>query len=192
MMGRPMLRRISLPLALAALFLVPMFGPAALCSCGGPASPEPVPTDPGAPAPAAAAEPSVAPAPVSEPLPAAAEPAALPDFSDPSFTRTTSATGRFVVAWRPTPAPIPRNEEFTLEVWLLFDDKPRHVTQLAVSGWMPDHGHGMLRTARAEPQADGSYRIADMLLHMRGHWLVIFDVLEGNLSERAEHSLELR
>lgn len=187
-----MLRRILTPLALAALFLLPGLAPGALCSCGGPARPEPAPE--ATPAPAAPS--TETPAPAEEPAPAvetpAAPAAALPDFSDPSFTRTPSATGRFVVAWRPTPAPIPRNEEFALEAWLLFDGQPRHVTQLAVSGWMPDHGHGMLRTARAEPQADGSYRIADLLLHMRGHWLLIFDVLEESLSERAEHSLELR
>lgn len=57
---------------------------------------------------------------------------------------------------------------------------------------MPDHGHGMLRSVRPEARPDGSYHVDNLLLHMRGHWLLIFDVLEGSLSERAEHSLELR
>lgn len=187
-----MLRRILTPLALAALFLLPGLAPGALCSCGGPARPEPAPE--ATPAPAAPS--TEAPAPAAEAAPAvetpAAPPAALPDFSDPSFTRTPSATGAFVVAWRPTPAPIPRNEEFALEAWLLFDGQPRQVSQLGVSGWMPDHGHGMLRSVRPEARPDGSYHVDNLLLHMRGHWLLIFDVLEGSLSERAEHSLELR
>ena len=183
-----MLRRILAPLALAMLLLWPTLGSGALCSCGGPARPGPAATPAGA-----EARPEPPPAPAPAPAPAAAEPAAgRPDFSDPSFFRTPSATGAFVVAWRPTPAPIPRNEEFALEVWLLFDGEPRHVSQLGVTGWMPDHGHGMLRTVRPEARPDGSYRVENVLLHMRGHWLLIFDVLEGTLAERAEHSLELR
>ena len=187
-----MLRRILTPLALAALFLLPGFAPGALCSCGGPARPEPEPAATPGPVSPAVAEP----APTAETPPAdaapAAQPAGLPDFSDPSFTRTPSATGAFVVAWRSTPAAIPRNEEFALDVWLLFDGQPRQVSQLGISGWMPDHGHGMLRSVRAEPRPDGSYHVDNMLLHMRGNWLLIFDVLEGTLAERAEHSFELR
>jgi len=185
-----MLRRILTPLALAALLLLPWLGPGALCSCGGPARPEPAPA-PAVEGAAAPAQPAAAPA--AEPAPTeTAPPAALPDFSDPSFTRTPSATGAFVVAWRSTPAQIPRNEDFALEVWLLFDGKPRHTSQLGVSGWMPDHGHGMLRSVRAESRPDGSYHVDNLLLHMRGNWLLIFDVLDGSLAERAEHSLELR
>ena len=56
---------------------------------------------------------------------------------------------------------------------------------------MPAHGHGMLRQVQPEARPDGSYRVENMLLHMRGQWLLVFDALDGNLSERAEHALEL-
>ena len=123
--------------------------------------------------------------------PASDAPAALPDFSDASWTRTPSAAGKYLVVWRPDHAPLPRNEDFALELWVFVDGQPQHVTQLGISAWMPEHGHGMLRQVKAEPRPDGSYRVENMLLHMRGQWRIVFDVLEGTLSERAEHALEL-
>jgi len=189
MMSRPMSfpRRILLPLGVCALAFAAWSGGGALCSCGGPERPRET-SAPGASEPRVD---EVAPPAAPTPEPAEDAPAALPDFSDPSWTRTPSAEGKYLVVWRPEPAPLPRNEDFALEVWILIDGQPQHVTQLGVSAWMPDHGHGMLRTVKAEPRPDGSYRVEHMLLHMRGQWLVVFDVLEGTLSERAEHALEL-
>jgi hypothetical protein len=171
-------RRFWTPLAVTTLLGSLWIGERVLCSCGGPSAP-PTATD--------SAPTEAAPAPNASPE----APPALPDFSDPSWTRTPSASGQYLIAWRPAPAPIARNQDFALDVWVLEDGAPRNVTGLAVSAWMPDHGHGMLRAVRPEARPDGSYRVENMLLHMRGHWLIVFDLLEGTLSERAEHSLEL-
>lgn len=122
---------------------------------------------------------------------AALERAQLPDFSDPSWTRTESRLGRYLVCWRPLTGQVPRNEDFTLEVWVLRDGAPVRDALLAVNAWMPDHGHGMLRRPTAEAQPDGSFRILGMLLHMRGHWQLMFEVAEQGLSETAECALEL-
>ncbi len=129
-------------------------------------------------------EPSLAPDP-----PEAA--ATLPDFSDPTWTRVPSRAGKFLVCWRSLTGSVPRNEDFELEAWVLRDGQPAREAQLTVSAWMPDHGHGMLRQPRAEMRADGSFRVEGMLLHMRGHWQLFFEVLEGNLSETAECALDL-
>jgi len=177
-----LLGRLGQPLAVAGLVALLWLGESALCSCGGPSAP----LAPAAPA----STDTPAPAPDGERTAAPARPA-LPDLSDPSWTRTPSATGAYLFVWRPEPAPIVRNQDFALELWVLDDGVPCHLTGLGISAWMPEHGHGMLRTVKAEPQADGSYRVENMLLHMRGSWVLVFDLLEGTLSERAEHALEL-
>jgi hypothetical protein len=139
----------------------------------------------------AAPEPEAA----GSPLPSSAghptPPAALPDFTDPSWTRVTSRGGRYLVCWRALDGRVPRNEDFELEVWVLRDGKSVEDALLSVSAWMPDHGHGMLRQPKAEARADGGFRIPGMLLHMRGHWQVFFEVLEGTLAETAECAVDL-
>jgi YtkA-like protein len=182
----PLPRRLRTPIV--GLFLTAAcLGPAEGgdgCACR--AEPEPASALP------ASTEPSSAtPAPVPLLLESSATPPALPDFSDPSWTRVPSRAGAYLVCWRPEGGKVPRNEDFTLEVWVLRDGAPVRDGQLSVSAWMPDHGHGMLRTPRSTVQSDGSFRIEGMLLHMRGHWQVFFEVLEGNLAETAECALDL-
>lgn len=118
-------------------------------------------------------------------------PLSLPDFTDPAWTRVPSRAGKYLVCWRSLTGSVPRNEDFELEAWVLRDGQPAQEAHLTVSAWMPDHGHGMLRQPRAEARADGSFRVEGMLLHMRGHWQLFFEVLEGHLSETAECALDL-
>ena len=146
-----------------------------------------------------AAEPELAPlAPIST-APAAVEPpvgpaqpaAALPDFSAPGWNQVDSRAGTYRVHWRSNAGKIPRNEDFELEVWVLRDGAPAKDVHLDVHAWMPDHGHGMLRKTRPEPQPDGSFRVQGMLFHMRGHWKLFFDLLEGTVAETAECAIDL-
>ncbi len=156
------------------------------CAC----RPEPPPD--AADSPSAAPEAAAQVAPPAAALPEAARaPAALPDFDDPAWTRVPSRAGRYLVCWRTPRGKVPRNEDFTLEVWVLRDGAPVGEAELAVNGWMPDHGHGMLRLPRTQRSADGSFLVEGMLLHMRGLWQLRFDVLEGPLAETAECELEL-
>lgn len=175
-------RRLWSPLAVGALLGAIWFGERALCSCGGPSAPP--------------AETAGVKEPVAAPVAAAAAPADVPvatapDLSDPSWTRTPSAEGKYLFVWRPDPAPLVRNSDFALDLWILADGAPLQPTSVNVSAWMPEHGHGMLRSVRPEARPDGSYRVENMLLHMRGKWLLVFDLLVGTLSERGEHALEL-
>ncbi len=126
-----------------------------------------------------------------QPAPATELEVALPDFADPLWTRVPSRAGRYLVCWRSLGGQVPRNQDFELEVWVLHAGKPVRDALLGVSAWMPDHGHGMLRQVRPEARGDGSFRVEGMLLHMRGHWLLRFDVLEDTLSETAECALDL-
>lgn len=116
---------------------------------------------------------------------------ALPDFAEPQWTRVPSRAGQYLVCWRSLTGQVPRNHDFELEVWVLRDGQPVRDALLGVSAWMPDHAHGMLRQVRPEARGDGSFRVEGMLLHMRGHWQLRFDVLEDALSETAECALDL-
>ena len=117
--------------------------------------------------------------------------ATLPDFSAPGWNEVVSRAGTYRVHWRTPSGKIPRNEDFELEVWILRDGAPARDVHLDVHAWMPDHGHGMLRKTRPEAQPDGSFRVQGMLLHMRGHWKLFFDLLEGTVAETAECALDL-
>lgn len=97
-----------------------------------------------------------------------------------------------MVCWRSLSDEVPRNQDFALEVWVLEQGRPVDGAQLTVSGRMPEHGHGMLRAPRSLVQADGSYLVEGMLLHMRGHWQLRFDVFHGTHSDVAESSFDLR
>jgi hypothetical protein len=162
-----------------ALALLATLGTALLGACGTRAPEE---------AAAVAAESTLS---RGEPPPAPAAAPALPDFTTPEWTRVTSRAGTYLVCWRSEPRTIPRNADFELDVWVLRDGAPVADAILTVSGFMPEHGHGLLRAPRAERQEDGSYRVTGMLLHMRGHWQLLFEVLEGSLAETAECALEV-
>lgn len=157
------------------------------CACGperpAPAS-EVAGTHPAGAQVLAASEPGASP-------PASTAVAPLPDFADPSWVRVPSRAGKYLVCWRSLAGSVPRNQDFELEAWVLRDGTPVRDAELTVSAWMPDHGHGMLRQPHAEVRSDGSFRVAGMLLHMRGHWQLFFEVLEGSLSETAECALDL-
>ena len=142
----------------------------------------------GAPAPEAVAESS------SEEQAASGEKPRSPSspLSDPRFRQMVTREGRFVVCWRPLSGEVPRNEDFVLEAWIFEDGRPVIGAQLTVQGRMPEHGHGMLRAPRTIAQGDGSYRVEGMLLHMRGHWQLLFDVGRGSQSDVAECGLDLR
>ncbi len=107
-----------------------------------------------------------------------------------------SRGGKFLVRWRSTTGEIPKNKHFELDVWLFRVEEdgaftPLPGATLVVAGWMPDHGHGMVRRPGATEEEPGHYRVAGMLLHMAGSWKVFFDVIDDGYSERTEFDLEL-
>lgn len=91
----------------------------------------------------------------------------------------TSPDGLHTIFWRPTEGEdIPKNEEFALEVRLEKNGEAVSGAALSVRGWMPDHQHGMARQPRVSELGGGRYRVDGMLLHMRGHWQLFFDVTD--------------
>ena len=81
---------------------------------------------------------------------------------------------------------IPLNEPFELGVNLRAGDDPERLLPgrtLLVEGWMPGHGHGMLRQSQVDDLGDGRYRVRGMLFHMPGEWELRIKVIETRLEE---------
>ena len=119
-----------------------------------------------------------------------AEPADAPKTPAPwdGSVACTSNAGSYVVHYRPAPDPIPDNEPFGLEVWVLDDagEAPQAGVELEVDAGMPAHGHGMNRVPRVEPSGEGHFLVTGMLFHMPGAWEMYFDVTRGARTERAQ------
>ncbi len=104
----------------------------------------------------------------------------------------TSASGRYTVRWRAVEGAVPMNEPFELEVLLEADGAPAPGAHIVVRGWMPDHGHGMLRNPEVIDRGDGSYLVRGMLLHMTGLWQLFVDVYEpGERKDRTTFEVVL-
>jgi len=130
-----------------------------------------------------------------EPAPAAPAVAAAAELDarrDPAFRVAASRGGTFTAGWRALGVGLRKNEYLELEVFLFEGERPLSGAQLAVSGWMPDHGHGLVAFPRVTEAGAGRYLVAGLLLHMRGQWQLFFDVERGGYSERIEFELELR
>lgn len=132
-----------------------------------------------------------APIPAADPLAAETSPSTPSPLEDPAFERLTSVGGRYVVCWRAESGALPRNQDCALEVWVFEDGKPVPGLVISVRGWMPEHGHGMLRVPRTIDQGDGSYRVEGVLLHMRGRWQLAFDLLRGAEADVATSEFQL-
>lgn len=103
----------------------------------------------------------------------------------------TGDDGLFDLAWRPVGGTVPRNEVFKLEVMLLRDGQLLAGPQVRVRGWMPDHGHGLVRTPLVTDLGDGRHRVEGLLLHMRGLWQLFFDVTDGQQTDCVSFELSL-
>jgi cytochrome c peroxidase len=116
------------------------------------------------------------------PAPAAAEPAGQP-----------SANGRYFVVLRPAKLPVPINEwtDFAIEVRRR-DGAPLELTELALDGGMPAHGHGLptapnvLRTERA-----GEFRATGVRFNMGGRWELRVLLIDGQGSDVATFAFDL-
>ncbi|MEM7308440.1 MAG: cytochrome c peroxidase [Planctomycetota bacterium] len=89
----------------------------------------------------------------------------------------TTELGDVTLAWRPIPAPIPKNQPFELDVRLSRGGEPLPGARLLVRATMPGHGHGMLRAPKTEEVAPGRHRVRGMLFHMAGDWELELGVL---------------
>ena len=81
---------------------------------------------------------------------------------------------------------LPVSEPFDMVVRFLGKKKPDTLT-LRFDAAMPHHGHGMNVVPVTTKQADGSFLVEGIVLHMGGRWELYFDIDEGGLTERVQH-----
>lgn len=126
--------------------------------------------------------------------------AASPDTPDPAtppidlsgWQVAVGEHGLFRLAWRPKDrAVIPRNEDCQVEVLVLRDDAPCAGARVAVSGWMPDHNHGLVQVPVVTELGEGRYLASGVLLHMRGHWQLTLEASLGAELDVARFDLDL-
>lgn len=99
---------------------------------------------------------------------------------------------RYVVAWRPRPAPIRLGEFFALEVAVCARDGANVPAMLRVDARMPEHRHGMNYRPSAARAGDGRFVASGLLFHMPGRWELSFDLRAGEYGETLRASVTIR
>ncbi len=93
---------------------------------------------------------------------------------------------RYVVAWRPRPAPIRLGEFFALEIAVCARTGAGPPAALRVDAQMPAHRHGMNYRPSVARAGEGRFIASGLLLHMPGRWEFSFEL------RAAEHGETLR
>jgi len=109
------------------------------------------------------------------------------------WTRGTSQAGHFRVAWRTIPEHIQLGRLFEIKFRIEDRDGAPLGESLRVfpDAAMPLHGHGMTRRPLATRLDDGSFHAKGLLFHMAGDWLLIFDIQDGTVFDRATFPIKL-
>ncbi len=176
------------PAILPLLLLLPT------AACGSTQEPDPVvvvepiadppaPKDPQPNEPVEPAEPAT-----QEPVPE------RQPWEQPGVRTAFSRAGTYLLKWRPVGGEVPKNKHFEIDLWLFKASDPPEPfggAKIATRGWMPDHGHGMVRQPRSQSMGAGHYRIQGMLLHMGGFWQIFFDVVVDGQAESTQFDLTL-
>ena len=98
------------------------------------------------------------------------------------------------MTWAPAGNLIPINEHFSATVQVHANDEdqaPVEGADVALTCYMPEHGHGMLREPGTTEEGSGTYAVNPLLLHMDGYWTVTIDVVVDGLASAADDELRL-
>jgi hypothetical protein len=122
-------------------------------------------------------------------MPAVAVPADL----DTSTTRLSQA-GLYSASFSLAEPAVPVNK---LHTWTLHvaspDGQPVDGAQIAVSGDMPQHGHGMpTRPQVTRSLGNGDYLVEGMKFQMGGWWVIDFDITANGQTDRVSFNLMLK
>lgn len=98
---------------------------------------------------------------------------------------------RYVVAYRPVPAPIAIGEFFALEIAACGRQGAAPPDGLSVDARMPAHRHGMNYRPTVTREAPGRFRAEGLMLHMPGEWELVLELAGGGRRERLAVALPL-
>jgi hypothetical protein len=105
-----------------------------------------------------------------------------------------TSLGGYYVTYETTPAVIPVNKIFSIDVRVCTDaamQQPAAGVQIGADGAMPSHHHGMNLTPKVEKVGEGRFKVTGMLFHMPGPWELYLDVRGSGETERARFEVEL-
>lgn len=106
----------------------------------------------------------------------------------PALDRARRMEGaRHVVTFRSTPAPLPLNASFGLDIAICAKDGSA-VPAPRIEASMPAHRHGMNYRPRLTETQKGLFRADGLLFHMPGRWELVFEVAGERLT--ATHDLD--
>lgn len=77
------------------------------------------------------------------------------------------------------------NEHFSLQLSVKPTNADAGPLKVLVDADMPSHGHGMNTKAELVEKGEHQYRVDGMLFHMKGEWVIMVDVVGGEVTERA-------
>ncbi|GAB4483336.1 MAG: hypothetical protein OHK006_04020 [Thermodesulfovibrionales bacterium] len=100
----------------------------------------------------------------------------------------------FKASYTTDPAAIPVNK---IHTWTLkietADGKPVTDAEIAVSGDMPEHGHGLpTQPKMTKNLGNGSYLIEGVKFSMPGFWVMTFTVTSGGKEDKIVYNLNLK
>ncbi|MHC4895413.1 MAG: FixH family protein [Planctomycetota bacterium] len=110
-----------------------------------------------------------------------------------AWSEGTTRDDATLVRWRTVEEPLRSNALLSVELELADARSGEPVTSAAValSAFMPDHGHGTNLEPRTTELGDGRYLVEGLLLHMGGFWELHVDVVRGGIASRVTFELEL-
>jgi hypothetical protein len=104
---------------------------------------------------------------------------------------TKVESDRIVIVYRTVPPQVAVGQHFTVEARVCAKGAGPAPSGLRIDADMPAHRHGMNYRAKVKARSDGSYVAEGLLLHMPGHWRLLFDVDDAGRTERLTADLNL-
>ncbi|PON14282.1 hypothetical protein C2W62_29880 [Candidatus Entotheonella serta] len=117
------------------------------------------------------------------------DPASPDQPSASSWMQLTAPT--LDLKYRFLPETVAVSQPLSLEVIACPKPGAAALERVRVDARMPAHGHGMNYRPQATQVAVGHYRFEGLILHMPGHWQLIFDAVQVGQRTRLTAALEL-
>jgi hypothetical protein len=93
-------------------------------------------------------------------------------------------SGDVIVLFRTVPTAIEIGQQFSVEAVVCVNPPSPRATGFRVDAQMPEHSHGMNYRPQVTAKGDGFYVAEGLLFHMPGNWQLVFDVEQGDRTER--------
>ena len=95
-------------------------------------------------------------------------------------------SGKYLVLYRASPAPLKVGQHFALEFAVC--PAPESVR---VDASMPEHKHGMNYRPTVTGSGEGPYRAEGLMLHMAGKWELVFELRARDSVQRVTQTFRL-